>query len=59
MLEALAESATHHGTYVTSEQARQVSAMVESSTGQRALVAARVHGALKLPTSSAVDLIIE
>lgn len=58
MLEALGDSATHHGNLLAQRQSEQLRDMVQASTGEQSIAAARAHGALSLPTSNAVQMIL-
>ena len=58
LLDSLAESARHFGNKLGEIQVDQVLALVKSAKGEEALAAARAHGALTLPTSNAVELIV-
>ena len=58
MLNALADSATHFGNMLTTKQADAITKLVESAQGDLAVAAAQAHGALTLPTSSAVQMIL-
>jgi hypothetical protein len=57
-LDDLAESARAFGNLLSADAGQQITALVESSQGELALAAARVHGALSLPTSQAVELLL-
>jgi hypothetical protein len=59
LLASLADSATHFGNLLTDSQANKISALAESSEGDLAITAARAHGALTLPSSSAVQMIFK
>jgi len=57
VLGSLADSATHYGKMLRRMQEDRVLELVESSTGDLAITAARAHGALALPTANAVRLL--
>lgn len=57
LLTSLGESATSFGNMTTDAQSEALLKLVDSSEGETALAAAKAHGALALPTSSAVKLI--
>lgn len=59
MLAKLSESATHWGNLLTNKQVKQISKLVDSAKGKLAMAAAQAQGALALPTSSAVKLILK
>lgn len=59
LLNSLAESATAHGNWLEERQATQLLELVRTSAGDVAIAAARAHGALSLPTASAVQLILQ
>ena len=55
----LAESANAHGNLLPADMTDQLLELVKSSTGDTANAAAQAHGALALPTSNAVELIVQ
>lgn len=59
MLQRLGDSANHHGNLLAQRQSQELRALVESSTGETAIAAARAHGALALPTANAVNMILD
>ena len=59
LLDSLAESARQFGSKLGQIQLDQLLALVRDSEGPLALAAARAHGALTLPTSNVVQLILE
>ncbi len=59
LLDSLSESATYFGNLLKPAQLDQITELVESSTGDTALAAARAYGALGLPTSDAVKMILK
>jgi len=59
LLNALARSATHFGNQLSASQNDEIAKLVAQSTGDTALAAAQAHGALGLPTQSAVELIMD
>ncbi len=54
----LAECARSHGSLLSAETAGKITQLVKDSTGELALAAARAHGALSMPTSQAVELLL-
>jgi hypothetical protein len=58
LLESLATSATHFGNRLNRSQAARLTRLVQESEGDIAVAAAEAHGALQLPTSEAVQLLI-
>lgn len=58
LLGALAESATHTGNRLNEPQLDKVLDLVQASSGDMALAAARAHGALTLPTSNVVQMLL-
>ena len=59
LLNSLAESAKQFGNKLGQIELDDLIALVRSSDGDMALAAARAQGALTLPTSSVVDMIVE
>ncbi|GAB4188800.1 MAG: hypothetical protein Kow00105_03390 [Phycisphaeraceae bacterium] len=59
MLDRLAESATYFGNLLTTEQTDRILDLVRTGSGELAIAAARAHGALSLPTSNAVQLLLQ
>ena len=59
MLASLAESATYFGNMLNAGQIDSLIELVQTSDGERAIAAARAHGALSLPTADAVKLLLE
>lgn len=59
MLSSLAESATYFGNKIDAGQTDRLLELVNTSTGDLAIAAARTHGALSLPTANAVKLLTE
>lgn len=59
LLGSLAESATYFGNMLNAGETDALLKLVESSDGKLAIAAARVHGALNLPTADAVKLLTE
>src|SRR5690606_15312730 len=57
LLNDLADSATHHGNQVSGDQLARLLELVQGSTGDTAIAAARAHGALTPPTQNAVQMI--
>ncbi len=57
LLGNLADSATRFGSHLNDVQLGEVLDLAKSSPGDLGLAAARVHGALTLPTSDVVQLI--
>lgn len=58
LLKDLAQSANAFGNLISAEMSDQILELVKTSTGDLANAAAQAHGALALPTSNAVDLIL-
>jgi hypothetical protein len=58
LLGSLAESATYYGNRLNQTRLDKVLELVRTSRGDLAEAAARAHGALSLPTSDAVQLIV-
>lgn len=58
LLKDLAVSANAFGNLISAEMSDQILELVKTSTGDLANAAAQAHGALALPTSNAVDLIL-
>lgn len=59
LLASLASSGTHFGNKVTEAQLGDLLALVQESTGDTAIAAARAHGALTPPTQNAVQMIVK
>jgi len=59
MLSNLADSATYFGNHLSAGQTDRILELVNASTGDLAIAAARTHGALSLPTANAVKLLTE
>jgi len=59
LLDELAHSARSFGSRLSEAQTRRLLALVRESSGDLADAAARAHGALDLPTSHGVDLILQ
>ncbi len=59
MLASLADSATYFGNHLDAVQTDRLLELVNTSTGDLAIAAARTHGALSLPTANAVKLLTE
>jgi len=59
LLESLSESARFHGNYLTQRQLDGLLNIVKTSRGDMAEAAAQAHGALTLPTSNAVQMIVQ
>lgn len=59
LLNSLAESATYYGNWLERQQSDRLLELVRTTTGETANAAARAHGALALPTSNAVQLIVK
>lgn len=57
LLDSLGVSASHHGNKLPEVLTNDLLKLVQESTGETAIAAARAHGALSLPTSNAVQLI--
>ncbi len=57
LLNSLAQSGTHFGNLVGDEQLAELLTLVQGSTGETAIAAARAHGALNPPTQNAVQMI--
>ncbi len=58
-LGSLAASASQFGNLVSAETGDRLLALVKESEGELALAAAQAHGALSLPTSNAVTLLLD
>ncbi len=58
LLVDLAESANTFGNRISPDQGNRLTELVKTSRGDLAVAAAQAHGALTLPTSNAVDLIL-
>ncbi len=58
MLNSLANSAKKHGNKLTERQLDNLLELVENSVGDLAEAAAKAHGALTLPTSNVVQLLL-
>ena len=58
LLVDLAESANAFGNKISAEQGDRLTELVKTSRGDLAVAAAQAHGALTLPTSNAVQLIL-
>ncbi len=58
-LRALASSANRFGNLANAQAADALLELVRTSEGDLALAAAQAHGALALPTSNAVKLLLE
>ena len=58
LLVDLAESANAFGNRISGDQGNRLTELVKTSRGDLAVAAAQAHGALTLPTSNAVDLIL-
>ncbi len=59
LLADLADSATYFGNMLEQRTTDQLLQLVESPDNELAVAAARAHGALTLPTSNAVQMIVE
>ncbi len=59
LLGSLAESATYYGNQMDVTQTDRLLALVKEATGPLAVAASRAHGAMTLPTSNAVQLIVK
>jgi HEAT repeat protein len=57
MLASLADSATYFGNHLSTDQTDRILELVQASSGDLAIAAARAHGALSLPTANAVKLL--
>lgn len=58
LLGSLAESATYFGNHLDQQLTDRLLQLVQTSTDETAIAAARAHGALTLPTSNAVQMIL-
>lgn len=58
LLDSLAQSATAFGNKLDKSQTDELLQLVQQSSGDTALAAARAHGALALPTANAVQMIV-
>ena len=59
LLGSLAESAALHGNLLTEHQVEALLNLVKTSRGELAAVAAEAHGALSLPTSHVVEMLLK
>ncbi len=59
MLASLADSATYFGSHLDASQTDRLLELVNTSSGDLAIAAARAHGALSLPTANAVQLLTQ
>lgn len=59
LLNSLAQSATSYGNHLRANQLEALLELVKTSRGDLAIAAARTHGALTLPTSNVVEMLIK
>lgn len=59
LLRSLGQSATYFGNLIEERQTNNLLNLVRTSSGETAIAAAEAHGALTLPTSNAVKMILQ